>query len=115
MVGHSNDCVLYICGQKTNALIDTGSMVTCISENFYESLEHKPVIRDLQDFQLNVYGAGGNVLPFLGYIEAEVRIPCLTENPFFVPVLVRKLSNSDNDSEIPVIIGTNVIRSCKQW
>lgn len=114
MVGHSNDCVLYICGQKTNALIDTGSMVTCISENFYESLEHKPVIRDLQDFQLNVYGAGGNVLPFLGYIEAEVRIPCLTENPFFVPVLVRKLSNSDNDSEIPVIIGTNVIRSCKE-
>lgn len=114
MVGHSNDCVLYIYGQKTNALIDTGSMVTCISENFYESLEHKPVIRDLQDFQLNVYGAGGNVLPFLGYIEAEVRIPCLTENPFFVPVLVRKLSNSDNDSEIRVIIGTNVIRSCKE-
>lgn len=114
MVGHSNDCVLYICGQKTNALIDTGSMVTCISEHFYESLEHKPVIRDLQDFRLNVYGAGGNVLPFLGYIEAEVRIPCLTENPFFVPVLVRKLSNSDNDSEIPVIIGTNVIRSCKE-
>lgn len=74
-------------------------MVTCLSENFYESLEHKPLIRDLQDFQLNDYDAGGNVLPFLGYIEAVVRIPCLTENPFFVPLLVRKLFNSDSDSD----------------
>lgn len=29
-------------------------------------------------------------------------------------MLVIKLSNSDNESETPVIIGTNVIRSCKE-
>ena len=64
MVGHSNDSELYICGQKTNALVDTGSMVTCMSENFYNFLDPKPELRALQDFQLNVYGAGGNMLPF---------------------------------------------------
>lgn len=32
----------------------------------------------------------------------------------FVLVLVRKLSNSDGDSEKPVIIGTNVIGCCKE-
>ena len=114
MVGHSNDSELYICGQKTNALVDTGSMVTCMSENFYNSLDPKPELRTLQDFQLNVYGAGGNMLPFSGYIEAELRIPFLKENSFYAPVLVRKFSNNDSNSQIPVIIGTNVIRSCQE-
>lgn len=49
--------------------------------------------------------------PFVGYIEADVRIP---ENPLFFPVLVRKLSYGDSDSEILVIIGINVIKSCKE-
>ena len=71
MVGHSNACLLFLCGQETKALVDTGSMVTCISETFYDSLEPKPELRALEDFKLNVYGAGGNTLPFTGYIEVE--------------------------------------------
>lgn len=43
---------LYICGQMINALIVTVSKVTYMPENVNESLEDKPVIRDLQDFQL---------------------------------------------------------------
>lgn len=43
---------LYICGQMINALIVTVSKVTYMPKNVNESLEDKPVIRDLQDFQL---------------------------------------------------------------
>ena len=114
MVGHSNDCLLFICGQETKALVDTGSMVTCISETFYDSLEPKPELRALEDFKLNVYGAGGNTLPFTGYIEAELMIPFLGHNPLYVPVLVSQSSSDNKGSEIPVIIGTNVIRNCKE-
>uniref|UniRef100_A0A8W8NDM8 Uncharacterized protein n=1 Tax=Magallana gigas TaxID=29159 RepID=A0A8W8NDM8_MAGGI len=83
----------------------------------YQELTRKLNNFELQESKENTVPSNverGLHRPFRGYIEAEVRIPYLTENPFFVPVLVRKLSNSDSDSEIPVIIGTNVIRSCKE-
>lgn len=35
MVGHPNESKIFMNGGKTRALIDTGSMVTCMSENFY--------------------------------------------------------------------------------
>nr|XP_034334873.1 uncharacterized protein LOC117692026 [Crassostrea gigas] len=58
-----------------------------------------------REFQLNVYGANGSELPFLGYIEASVKLPFLQE-PLFVPVLVTK--TSDYSSKIPVIVDSSV-------
>ena len=34
MVGHSNESNIIVNGEKTCALVDTGSMITCMSENF---------------------------------------------------------------------------------
>lgn len=41
MVGHSNESNIIVNDEKTCALVDTGSMITCMSENFYHSLSHK--------------------------------------------------------------------------
>lgn len=53
MVGHCNDSVVHV-WSLINALIVTVSNVTYMPENFNESLEDKPVFRDLQDFQLKL-------------------------------------------------------------
>lgn len=58
-----------ISGVKTVGLIDTGSMVTSISESFYDSMNPQPPLLDLKDFNLSltVLGATGNQLPYKGY------------------------------------------------
>ena len=98
-----------ISGVKTVGLIDTGSMVTSISESFYDSMNPQPPLLDLKDFNLSltVLGATGK-----GYIEAEVSAPSLGNNIFVIPVLV--VNNTEYKNTGPSIIGTIVIRLCKQ-
>ena len=38
MVGPSNESKVKVCGEETVCLMDSGSMVTTISEEFYNSL-----------------------------------------------------------------------------
>ena len=110
MVGPSNESKVKVCGEETVCLIDSGSMVTTISEEFYNSLQSKPDLHDITEFQLDVYGANGGSLPYIGYIEARIEIPCMNEI-LYIPALVTKVS--DVNTRTPVIIGTNVIRFCK--
>lgn len=52
MVGHPNESKIFMNGLETRALIDTGSMVTCLLKKFYQSLQCKPKLHDIQDFEL---------------------------------------------------------------
>lgn len=113
MVGHPNESKIFMNGLETNALIDTGSMVTCMSEKFYQSLQCKPKLYDIEDFELKVYSADGNSFPFSGYVEVELQIPFLSMNPIHVPVLVTK--GTEYNSQVPIIVGTNIIRLCKEY
>ena len=113
MVGHSNESNIIVNGEKTCALVDTGSMITCISEKFYHSLSHKPELRSIDDFDLKVFSAEGSSLPFSGYVEVELQVPFLSKESFYVPVLVMKAT--EYSSKVPVIIGTNVIRLCREY
>ena len=110
MVGPSNESNIKVCGKETICLIDSGSMVTTVSEQFYNSLQNKPDLHDITEFQLDVYGANGGTLPYIGYIEAKIEVPHMNE-PLYIPALVTKVS--DVNTRVPVIIGTNVIRFCK--
>ena len=104
-------CIL-ICGIKTVGLIDSGSMITSVSESFYDSLQPKPVLHDITEFGLSVTSANGTQLPFKGYIEADISVPSLGNNTFRIPLLV--VNNTDYNSKVPAIIGTNVNRLCKE-
>lgn len=110
LVGHCNEGPINICGIDTTGLIDSGSMVTCVSESFYNSLHPRPVLHDIEDFDLSVYGAGGKELPYMGYIEASIVIPFLSHEPVLVPALV--IPTTIYSQSVPVIVGTNVIRLC---
>ena len=53
MVGSSNESEITVCGSKTLGLIDSGSMITFISESFYDSLKPQPPLRDITEFGLS--------------------------------------------------------------
>lgn len=113
MVGHPNESKIVINGLETRALIDTRSMVTCMSEKFYQSLHCKPKLHDIQDFELKVYNADGNSLPFFGYVEVELQIPFLSMNLMYVPALVTK--GTEYNCQVLIIVCTNIIRLCKEY
>ena len=111
MVGSSNESYIIINGVKTSGLIDSGSMITSISESFYHSLNPLPELRNITEFGLSIQSAGGAKLPYKGYIEAEISAPFLSNSVFNVPLLV--VSDTEYNKDVPIIVGTNVIRLCK--
>ena len=90
LVGSANENEIVICGAKTSALIDTGSMITSLSESFYDSMEHKPVVHDVSELglSLSVIGANGSNQPYKGFIEADISVPSLGYDSFVISVLV---------------------------
>lgn len=114
LIGEANEAGVKVGGIETTALIDSGSMVTCVSERFYKQLDTKYELRSITDFDLHVHSADGSQLPFMGYIEVDISAPCLgTANiELCVPVLVTP--DTEYNHKVPVVIGTNVIRLYRQ-
>ena len=111
LVGPANESNIFIHNVQANALIDSGSMVTTVSQSFYMSLPCRPPLLSLDDFGINVSIADGSTLNVLGYIETNISLPFLTEINLDVPVLV--VPDSSINSLCPCIVGTNVIRRFK--
>jgi hypothetical protein len=64
----------YINSTPCLALVDTGSQVTTVSGSFQKECLPDCLIQQLND-NLRIEGAGGQDVPFLGFIEAEVSFP----------------------------------------
>ncbi|KAG1940156.1 interleukin-1 receptor accessory protein-like 1-A [Pimephales promelas] len=61
-------------GKEVNCLLDTGSQVTTIPLSFYNSyLSHHP-LQPLNRL-LEVEGANGQAVPYLGYVELALKFP----------------------------------------
>ena len=86
-------------------------MITSVSEDFYNTLSPLPELKALDDFKLNVQGAGGHDLPYMGYIEVSIQVSFLANTDIEVPVLVMPTTNYG--LQVPVVLGTNVIRLCR--
>ena len=88
LVGPTNEAHILLHNVQANALIDSGSMVTTISQSLYMSLPCRPPLLSLDDFGIDVSIADGSTLNVLGYIETNISLPFLTEINLDVPVLV---------------------------
>ena len=104
LVGEPNECPVMVNGISTLGLLDSGSMVSTISNHFW--MEHFPdsPINSLDDL-LTVSGAGGSQIPYQGYVEVDIKLPGSEASTF--PFLV--VGDTDYNSKIPVLIGTNVL------
>ena len=105
LVGTSNVLKIKVDGNECEGLIDTGSMITTVGEEFYQKKLQHLELRDLAAV-LQIEGAGGQNVPYLGMIEAEMEIP--GAKPLHVPVLV--VPATKFNSSVPVIVGTNVLK-----
>ena len=105
VVGESNTTKMKIEDQETEGLIDTGSMVTTVGEEFYREKLHYLEIQDLET-TLEIEGAAGQSVPYLGVIEAEVKFE--GHEALLVPVLVVHATAYNRST--PIIIGTNVLK-----
>ena len=110
LIGHSNETSVIFCETETYALIDSGSQVTTISEDFFNSLSPTPRIVPLSALKLNLEGPDRRKLPYLSCILARIMVPFCS-----VPITVLALvvPNTRYNSQVPVLIGTNVIEKVK--
>ena len=107
MVGGENEGVVYVNGIETRVLIDTGSSISTITEAFIETLNPKPEIRSVDDFDLEIKGAGGQTLPYHGYVWVNVQVPFLADRTVTLPLLVVPMT--EYNKRVPIIAGTNII------
>ena len=84
-----------------------------ISEHFYKEHLSEQQLRPL-DGLMHVVGAGGQEVPFLGYVKLDIGFPCVeagTDKVFSTLVLV-VLANSYNQ-HVHLILGTNLTKKCR--
>lgn len=102
---------LSINGVSVACLLDTGSQVSTISESFFRehlSGEDEDILSTAGWLKLTA--ANGLDIPYLGYLELEVKTMgiVLPECGFLV------VRDTQNSSLVPALIGMNVISKCRQ-
>lgn len=97
-------------GVHCHCLMDSGAQVTIVSQSFYsQHLSH----RQLYTIEkvLDIEGAAGQRVPYLGYIEVELQFPkraCGTDK--YVSALVLVSPDQSYNEKVPLLVGTNVLR-----
>lgn len=117
LVGPSLEAWCQIDGKKARCLVDTGSQVSIMSESFFRKNYSKDDLEPLSE--LNVTGAGGHSIPYLGFVRVNVELP---EEVVGVREKTQTLMLVCPDTEysilVPVIVGTNTMRNfasiCRQ-
>ena len=74
LVGTKCTAQIIIGGKEVNCLIDTGSQVTTIPLSFYQKQLSNYRMKPLNDL-LEVEGANGQAVPYLGYVELSLTFP----------------------------------------
>lgn len=109
LIGTKSTAFVNIKDQEVTCLLDTGSQVTTIPQSFYERHLSGQEIKPLHDL-LEVEGAAGQSVPYLGYIELAVTLPKeFVGAPIEVNTLALVVPNLNTITEPLVLIGTNTL------
>lgn len=96
-------------GIQCDSLLDTGSQVTTVSETFYLTYLSSLPIQPIHSL-FEVEGAGGQNVPYLGYIQVVITFPCtVTGVEEELSSLVLVVPDCHFNSKVPLLIGTNVL------
>lgn len=109
IVGPSCESAIVVEGISATCLIDSGSQVTIVSETFYRTnLSHVP-LRTL-DNELHICGAGGQTVPYLGYISVNVLPQEIVGVKASVDTMMIVCPDTEYSARVPFIVGTNTFR-----
>ena len=105
-MGDANEAKVTVEGVECAGLIDSGSQVSTVSENFYTEKFSSIPVQPLGNI-LKIEYAAGHHLRCAGYIEAEIEIPGtdVSQTSLFLVV-----PETDYSSSMPVLVGTNTLR-----
>ena len=122
LVGPACETKLSVNGKECKALLDSGSQVTIVSRSFYfENLRNNIPLYDLQTCELDIKGAGGQSVPYDGYVCLKLKFPkSVVGTDKEVETWALVCPDSSYTLQVPVIVGTNTFRSLmnmcnEQW
>ena len=101
LVGEVNESKVIVEGQDTRALLDSGSQLLSISWSWVKKLNLEP--KQLQSI-LQIEGSGGLEVPYLGYVEVQLKIPEV--RAFNHDVLLLIVPDSAHTQYTPITLGT---------
>lgn len=109
LVGTKSTAKVNIKGEEVSCLLDTGSQVTTVPRSFYERHFPEQEIKPLHDL-LEVEGANGQSVPYLGYIEMTITFPKVFIGASMdVNTLALVVPDIRATSQSLVLIGTNTL------
>ena len=109
IVGSRNTAAIYINGEATTTLYDSGAELQLISKEYCDSnnLEIQPIEKLVDCENMN-----GGLFGYDGYVEVNVQIPgrdFSEDNLFLVS------SKINHQKEIPVVVGTYFMASLSKY
>lgn len=109
LIGPKCTSTVVVVGVQCDSLLDSGSQVSTISKSFYESyLSHQPIF-PIQDL-LDIEGAGGQEVPYLGYIQVNINFPeHIMGKPVKILTLALVVPDHRTNMDVPLLIGTNTL------
>lgn len=113
LIGKVNKENIKIRSISCDALLDSGSVISCISKDFYNTYCSDVPICSLENlFQgtLSITSASSDSLNLLGYIEVDVHLPGLSQ-PMSAALMV--MSDSILNESMPALIGSNILETWK--
>ena len=107
MVGEANEASVCVGDAQCLGLLDTGSTVSTVSNQFYQDHLQELVLQPVEEI-LRIECAGGQHLPYLGFIEADVSVFDLEIKEKSTVLLV--VPDTDYNARVPLLLGTNILR-----
>ena len=105
LIGPANEALVLVGGMLKTALLDTGAQVSLITNVLCEEL--KLPIKELGGI-LNLTGPSGALIPYLGYVEVNIRIP---KQEFDEDILMLVIEPNGYHERVPMCLGIQVLRS----
>ncbi|XP_036433704.1 uncharacterized protein LOC118812695 [Colossoma macropomum] len=106
LIGPSSVVKVKVDGKPCSALMDSGSQVTIIFEDWYRSYLSNVPIQPVSG--LSVWGLSESSYPYLGYVVVDVQFPKeLMKIQGTVTVLALVCPGPKSPDQTPIIIGTN--------
>ena len=104
LIGRPNEKKITVNGNTVTALLDTGSQVTHISLDCCQAMgiPINPI-----DQLVNIEGAGGSAIEYVGFIEADLSFPMGT-HVFKTEAFLLVLPTIEYQKRVPVTIGTSL-------
>lgn len=109
LVGGKCTANISVGGVDTSTLLDTGSQVTTLAKSFYETHLSELPIQPISDM-LEVEGANGQPVPYLGYVEVNLRFPkTFLESEPEMSTLALIVPDLRSNCGVPLLVGTNTL------